>query len=373
MDQLNACEHCVFRPLFRSFAFRLALGTFFCFISRMPTPTNKSSRTLFVVLETREAFLVHFPTWHSVESSGNTSTAPLRIPVHGAFAITTGCFSPDARWIFAGTNKGAVVLINSQGGHVMRSEPFSVGTSMVREMHLDAQGKHMVVNLNDRTVRTFNIAFDTWGTPIDLIPTHKFQDMVGRTPWSGVGFSQDSEYVMGGAAQDTTHNVYIWDRDAGVLVKILEGPNEPLVYAQWHPVKPQVASIASSGDIYLWSTKMTEIWSAYAPGFEELEKNVEYEERENEFDLDELHEDQRQQQEETDFVDLFANGPVPETSLPSMGVPTDLNRSFSTLAADVRRPTTSCSPDMYRDDDDQVAFLIPPLLEDYELGNGKGD
>lgn len=108
-------------------------------------------------------------------------------------------------------------------------------------------------------------------------------------------------------------------------------------------------------------------------GFEELEKNVEYEERENEFDLDELHEDQRQQQEETDFVDLFANGPVPETSLPSMGVPTDLNRSFSTLAADVRRPTTSCSPDMYRDDDDQVAFLIPPLLEDYELGNGKGD
>ena len=205
MDQLNACEHCVFRPLFRSFAFRLALGTFFCFISRMPTPTNKSSRTLFVVLETREAFLVHFPTWHSVESSGNTSTAPLRIPVHGAFAITTGCFSPDARWIFAGTNKGAVVLINSQGGHVMRSEPFSVGTSMVREMHLDAQGKHMVVNLNDRTVRTFNIAFDTWGTPIDLIPTHKFQDMVGRTPWSGVGFSQDSEYVMGGAAQDTTH------------------------------------------------------------------------------------------------------------------------------------------------------------------------
>lgn len=178
---------------------------------------------------------------------------------------------------------------------------------------------------------------------------------------------------MGGAAQDTTHNVYIWDRDAGVLVKILEGPNEPLVYAQWHPVKPQVASIASSGDVYLWSTKMTEIWSAYAPGFEELEKNVEYEERENEFDLDELHEDQRQQQEETDFVDLFANGPVPETSLPSMGVPTDLNRSFSTLAADVRRPTTSCSPDMYGDDDDQVAFLIPPLLEDYELGDGKGD
>ena len=90
---------------------------------------------------------------------------------------------------------------------------------------------------------------------------------------------------MGGAAHDAGHNIYLWDRDAGVLVKILEGPREPLIFAQWHPVLPQLASIAASGDIYLWKTKWNEIWSAYAPGFEELEENVEYEEREDEFDL----------------------------------------------------------------------------------------
>lgn len=35
----------------------------------------------------------------------------------------------------------------------------------------------------------------------------------------------------------------------------------------------------------MWFTPTAEIWSAYAPGFEELEENVEYEEREDEFDV----------------------------------------------------------------------------------------
>ena len=116
----------------------------------------------------------------------------------------------------------------------------------------------------------------------------------------------------------------------------------------------------------MWSTKTNEIWSAYAPGFEELEKNVEYDDPENEFDLDEESADTPQRHEEADRIDLFANGPVPDTSLPPTGVATDLTRTHSTLAAELR-PTAVWSPDMFRDDDDQVAFIIPPLLEDYTL------
>jgi len=142
-----------------------------------------------------------------------------------------------------------------------------------------------VVNLNDRTLRTYLVLRDEPQESISLSPQHKFQDLVSRTPWSGVSFSGDSDYVMGGAAQATAHNVYVWDRESGVLFKILEGPREPLVSAQWHPSKPMLASIASSGDIYLWSAPSTEVWSAYAPGFEELEENVEYDEPEDEFDF----------------------------------------------------------------------------------------
>lgn len=43
-----------------------------------------------------------------------------------------------------------------------------------------------------------------------------------------MGFNGDSEYIMGGAAHKAAHNIFIWDRESGVLVKVLEGPKESL-------------------------------------------------------------------------------------------------------------------------------------------------
>jgi COMPASS component SWD1 len=46
-----------------------------------------------------------------------------------------------------------------------------------------------------------------------------------------------------------------------------------------------IASCTSAGEINIWQTSTIEAWSAFAPGFEELEENREYIEREDEFDL----------------------------------------------------------------------------------------
>lgn len=54
---------------------------------------------------------------------------------------------------------------------------------------------------------------------------------------------------------------------------------------QWHPIRPLIASVSSLGLIHIWVTGITENWSAYAPGFEELDENVEYQEKEDEFDI----------------------------------------------------------------------------------------
>jgi hypothetical protein len=53
---------------------------------------------------------------------------------------------------------------------------------------------------------------------------------------------------------------------------------------QWHPTKPVIASVSGLGSVHLWEEKQTDTWSAFAPGFEELEENATYVEREDEFD-----------------------------------------------------------------------------------------
>jgi COMPASS component SWD1 len=144
---------------------------------------------------------------------------------------------------------------------------------------------------------------------------HRFQDLVNRTPWNGIGFSGDGEYVYAGAAHKAAHNVYVWDRGAGALDKILEGPKEPLVDADWHPTRPLLLSVSLSGSINIWFTPNAENWSAYAPGFEELEENIVYQEGEEEFDLEDEDEVSRRKRDEEEVdVDVLSVGPLPGAS-----------------------------------------------------------
>ncbi|KAE8228854.1 hypothetical protein CF326_g6198 [Tilletia indica] len=139
-----------------------------------------------------------------------------------------------------------------------------------------------------------------------LMPVHKLIDLVNRTPWNGIGWSGDGgEYVYAGAAHKASHNIYIWDMATGTLEKVLQGPKDPLVDVDWHPTRPVIASVCSTGAVHFWFSKSEEAWSAYAPQFEELEENVQYEEREEEFDLEDQDElSRRKQDEEEALVDI---------------------------------------------------------------------
>lgn len=87
----------------------------------------------------------------------------------------------------------------------------------------DGLSREIVINSNDRVIRLLATRED--GPPEQQ---HKFQDLVNRIQWNQCCLSSDADYVIGGSAHQAEHNIYIWDRIGGNLVKILEGPKEPL-------------------------------------------------------------------------------------------------------------------------------------------------
>lgn len=78
------------------------------------------------------------------------------------------------------------------------------------------------------------------------------------------------------------------DVDVCSALSISIPPRTPLTHAhndQWHPTRPMIASVSSHGHIHIWATQPIDSWSAFAPGFEELEENQIYQEKEDEFDI----------------------------------------------------------------------------------------
>ncbi|KAF2812999.1 WD40 repeat-like protein [Mytilinidion resinicola] len=206
---------------------------------------------------------------------------------------TVTVFTPSGDYIISGTNKGWMNIIDTSTRQVQYST--RVTSHLIIYIRTTSSGSHIVVNSSDRIIRTFNLpdladpshSFDTMRLEVE----HKFQDVVNRLSWNHVSFSSTGEYVT--ASTWMNHDIYVWERGHGSLVKILEGPKEELSVVEWHPHRPFVAAVGvDSGRVYLWSILTPQRWSALAPDFVEVEENVEYAEREDEFDIqpiEELH------------------------------------------------------------------------------------
>lgn len=75
----------------------------------------------------------------------------------------------------------------------------------------------------------------------------------------------------------------------------------------WHPTRTLLAECGlETGRIYIWSVTSPQKWSALAPDFAEVEENVEYIEKEDEFDIyaqEEIH--RRRLDAEDEDVDVL--------------------------------------------------------------------
>lgn len=188
--------------------------------------------------------------------------------------------------LLTGTSKGRLNIIDTRTREIIFSE--KIATGIVTTLRLTESGKVLLVNAQDRIIRTFHVPNlsvpdldpDTIQIPLE----HKFQDVVNRLSWNHVTFSATGEYVA--ASTYNNHELYIWERGHGSLVRMLEGPREEQGVIEWHPHKAVLAACGlETGRINIWSVTSPQRWSALAPDFAEVEENVEYIEKEDEFDI----------------------------------------------------------------------------------------
>jgi len=241
-------------------------------------------------------------------------------------------FDRRGRCIYAGNSKGKIFVICAERFKCIRA--FKVGTSSqgVKQIKFARKGSCFLVNSADRVIRIYDsdVVCPDYDIPegkpplfSTIEPIQKLQDLVNRTLWKCCTFSGDGEYICAGTSKQ--HQIYIWEKTtsqltqgSAQLVKILEGTRgEQLLDIVWHPVRPIICSV-SSGVISIWAQNQVENWSAFAPDFTELDENVEYVERESEFDEsdedksippkeDELYQDIEVDVEKIDRVEAFCS------------------------------------------------------------------
>lgn len=224
---------------------------------------------------------------------------------------TVAAFTPTGSHIITGTTKGWLNVISSATQETVYSTRLC--SKPILLIRLSSSGRDLLVNASDTIIRTIKLP-DLSSPTLDpdsirLEVEHKFQDVVNHLSWNHVAFSSNADYVM--ASTLMNHDIYIWERGHGSLVKILEGPKEELGAVEWHPTRPFVAATGvESGRIYLWSINTPQRWSALAPDFAEVEENVEYIEKEDEFDIHDITELQKrrldQEDEEVDVLTVDA-------------------------------------------------------------------
>ncbi|POS85979.1 WD40 repeat-like protein [Erysiphe pulchra] len=270
----------------------------------------------FVDLTNPESLKMNIPSIPKRTKYDDDKTAREKMAAQDAKQTTTvATFTASGEHILTGTNKGWLNIVDVETRTVIYST--KICTGVVIFMRLTGPGRDLVVNCQDRIIRTIQLpnlsGVDLDPDTIDIGIEHKFQDVVNKLSWNHVAFSSTGEYVA--ASTYNNHDIYIWERNHGSLVKILEGPKEEHGMVEWHPHKPMIVACGlETGRIHTWSIIPQQRWSALAPDFVEVEENVEYVEREDEFDIhpkEEIH--KRRLDLEDEEVDVLTVGPMKQT------------------------------------------------------------
>lgn len=227
---------------------------------------------------------------------------------HG-FVLTTYIHPKLKNVVITGSSKGWIDFYSIESQNKQGSETSSLSkvpnikilnsiktsNSNIKDIIISQNGDRLAINCSDRTIRQYSLTFDSANQRFILDLEHKYQDVINKLQWNGIAFSNKSgDYIVASTHGSSTHELYLWETNFGSLVRVLEGAEEELMDIDWNYYTMSIASNGfETGDVYIWSLVIPPKWSALAPDFEEIEENIDYQEKEDEFD--EYDEDQSDQ------------------------------------------------------------------------------
>lgn len=251
--------------------------------------------------------------------------------------VTT--FTPgDGSYVFTGTSKGWLNIISTSTLQMVHS--IKIANANIKNLIVSPNGRKLAINSSDRIIRQISLpdminVTDPHQWDFDI--EHKYQDVVNRLQWNLVAFNHNAEFLIASTFGQSSQDLYMWETSLGSLIKILEGSNEELIDVKWNYPRCTVGSTGlDSGSIYLWLVQFPQKWSALAPDFVEIEENIDYQEKEDEFDY--INEDvlnKRRMEEEDLEVDILTKETVDargfDVAQDSFVIPIDYERSPADL------------------------------------------
>jgi COMPASS component SWD1 len=251
------------------------------------------------------------PTPTQASSTSKSASVSPSVAGHSNPFSPIAIYCPHGTEIFVGDSRGMITTVDADSKTIKSS--FRVATNSnvgVKGLVVSSDKKRLLVNSSDRYLRLFNLPsnkVEPQASPSSTGPSgtgdatqapsatllnpvpelHKeLIDAVNKQQWKTMIFSPDNELVLAGASHRHEHRIYFFTVYNGRLLKNLEGPKEGILDLTWHPTLPILVTVSTAGTIYVWGAHQEESWSAFTPGFTELEKNEEYIEREDEFDAE---------------------------------------------------------------------------------------
>ncbi|KAL6941221.1 hypothetical protein ACO0RG_002342 [Hanseniaspora osmophila] len=224
--------------------------------------------------------------------------------------------------ILVGTTKGWLTIYEMVGmNRIVFLESIKITSSSIKNIILSEAGNLLCLNGADRTIRQYALSFENQNdynteketgntqslsnAKIALHFQHKYQDVINKLQWNSISLSPKyGEYLVASTHGSSAHDIYLWETSSGFLVRVLEDAGEELLNIDWNYHTMDIVSNGlETGNVYNWSIVVPPKWSALAPDFEEVDENVKYMEKEDEFDEydEELERNDRNKLEEKDL------------------------------------------------------------------------